>query len=259
MMLGFNLTLRQIFHPPPTFMKWTQFFTSAVGRKIVMALTGFFLISFLMVHVGLNSCIFNDLRFFNPADNGSMFNRAAYFMGNAIVVRLMELGLFAGFLLHIIQGYAIEIKNRTRRRKGYQVSLGSRGSTWMSRSMALLGTLIFIYLVVHIAQFWVPSRITNDLEEVTYNGKQMHNLFLKMYEVFQSPWVVILYLVGVFSLAFHLFHGFQSAFRSMGVHNKKYLAMLQIMGYGFTSIVCILFALMPISMYLNWVSPYVSS
>src|ERR1700712_4807426 len=130
-------------------MKWSQFFTSAVGRKIVMALTGLFLISFLLVHVGLNSCIFNDLKIFNPNDNGSMFNRAAHFMGNSIVIRLMEIGLFLGFIVHIIQGYAVKLKNRPRRKKGYQIGLGSRGSTWMSRSMAILGTLIFIYLVVH--------------------------------------------------------------------------------------------------------------
>lgn len=221
-----------------------------------MALTGLFLISFLIIHVGLNSCIFNDLSFFNPNDNGSMFNRAADFMGNSLVIRIMEFGLFAGFIIHIIQGYAVEVKNRSLRKKGYKVSLGSRGSTWMSRSMALLGTLIFLYLVIHVAQFWVPSRITNDLEKVTYNGREVHNLFLKMYEVFQQPWVVVLYLVGVISLGFHLLHGFHSAFRSMGVHNKKYLSLLKVFGYGFTAIVCLLFALMPVSMYLNWVSPY---
>jgi len=221
-----------------------------------MALTGLFLISFLLVHVGLNSCIFNDLSIFNPNDNGSMFNRAAHFMGNSLVIRIMEIGLFLGFIVHIVQGYAVEVKNRSRRRKGYQVALGSRGSTWMSRSMALLGTLIFIYLVIHVAQFWVPSRITG-LEEVSYDGgrTEVHNLFLRMYEVFQQPWVVILYLVGVASLAFHLLHGFHSAFRTMGVHNKKYLSLLKGLGYGFTVIVCVLFALMPLSMYLNWVSP----
>ena len=236
-------------------MKWSFFFSSAVGRKIVMALTGLFLISFLIVHVGLNSCIFNDLSFFDPADDGSMFNRAAYFMGNSLLIRIIEFGLFAGILLHAVQGYLVEAKNRSKRKKGYKVALGNRGSTWMSRSMALLGTLIFLYLVIHIAQFWVPSRITG-LEEVTYNGKQYHNLFLRMYEVFQQPWVVIFYLVGVTSLAFHLLHGFHSAFRSLGVHNKKYLAMLKVLGYGFTIIVCVLFALMPVSMYLDWVSPY---
>ena len=76
------------------------------------------LISFLIVHVGLNSCIFNDLPFFNPEDDGSMFNRAAYFMGNSIVVRILEIGLFAGFILHAIQGYVVEVKNRSMRKKG---------------------------------------------------------------------------------------------------------------------------------------------
>src|SRR4051794_34342374 len=118
-------------------MKWSQFFSSAVGRKLVMALTGLFLISFLLIHVGLNSCIFNDLSFFNPEDNGSMFNRAAFFMGNSLLIRIVEIGLFAGIILHIVQGYAVELKNRSRRKKGYAVALGNRGSTWMSRSMAL--------------------------------------------------------------------------------------------------------------------------
>jgi succinate dehydrogenase / fumarate reductase, cytochrome b subunit len=120
--------------------------------------------------------------------------------------------------------------------------------------MAVLGTLIFIYLVVHISQFWVPSRITG-LEEVEYNGKQYHNLFIRMFDVFQQEWVVGLYLIGVASLLFHLLHGFHAAFRSMGVHNKKYLGMLKGLGYGFSVIVCILFALMPIAMYLHWVHP----
>jgi len=236
-------------------MKWSQFFTSAVGRKIVMALSGLFLISFLLVHVGLNSCIFNDI--VNPEDDGSMFNRAAAFMGDSYVIRIIEIGLFAVFILHIIQGYAVEISNRKKRKQGYQVTLGNRGSTWMSRSMAILGTLVFLYLIVHIAQFWWPSRITGNLQEAEYlnNGKQYHNLFLKMYETFQEPWVVILYLVGVAALCFHLLHGFHAAFRSIGVHNKKYLSLLKGLGYGFSVIVCILFALMPISMYLHWIGP----
>lgn len=237
-------------------MKWSQFFTSVVGRKIVMALTGLFLISFLLVHVGLNSTIFNDLPIFNKNDNGSMFNRAAHFMGAALVIRIIEFGLFAGFILHIIQGYAIEIKNRKLRSTGYKMGLGNRGSKWYSRSMAILGTLIFLFLIMHVSHFWVPSRITHDLEPVTYNNVETHNLFLKMYQTFQQPLIVILYVLGVISLAYHLFHGFHSAFRTMGVHNKKYLALLKTLGYGFTVIVAILFALMPISMYFNWVSPY---
>ncbi len=225
-----------------------------------MALTGLFLISFLVIHVGLNSCIFNDLSFFNPEDNGSMFNRAAYFMGNSLVIRILEFGLFAGFILHIIQGYAVEIKNRKMRKLSYQVAMGNKGSKWYSRSMAIMGTLIFFYLIIHVSQFWVPSRITHTAEPVSYpelsGNREMHNMFLLMYDTFQQEWVVLLYLVGVLSLAFHLFHGFHSAFRSLGVHNRKYLKILEGFGYAFTIIVCVLFALMPLSMYFDWVSPY---
>jgi succinate dehydrogenase / fumarate reductase, cytochrome b subunit len=111
---------------------------------------------------------------------------------------------------------------------------------------------------MHISQFWIPSRVTGTLEEREYlnNGRQYHDLFLKMYQTFQSGLIVILYLIGVSALFFHLLHGFHAAFRSMGVHNKKYLGMLKGLGYGFSVIVCVLFALMPVSMYFQWVSPY---
>lgn len=237
-------------------MKWSHFFTSAVGRKIVMALTGIFLITFLLVHVGLNACVFADLEWLDPSDNGEMFNKAAHFMGSTIITRILEAVLFIGFIIHIIQGYVIEAKNRARRGQGYEVTLGSRGSTWMSRSMAILGTLIFMFLVLHISKFWWSSRVTHDLEPVEYgNGVEMHDLYLRMYEVFQSPVIVIIYVLSVLFLGFHLWHGFHSAFRSMGVHNKKYLSLLKGLGYGFTVIVCLLFALMPIGMFLQWMVP----
>ncbi|SHE58166.1 succinate dehydrogenase / fumarate reductase cytochrome b subunit [Cnuella takakiae] len=221
-----------------------------------MGLTGLFLIGFLVIHVGLNACIFADLPFLNPSDNGEMFNRAAHFMGSTIVTRILELVLFAGFILHIIQGYQLEIQNRKRRGTAYSVGLGNRGSKWYSRSMGLLGTLIFLFLIVHISAFWVPSRITHDLAPVAYgNGVEMHNLYLRMFEVFQSPLIVLLYLVACASLCFHLLHGFQSAFRTMGVHNKKYLTMLKSLGYGFAVVVSVLFALMPIAMHFQWIKP----
>lgn len=126
----------------------------------------------------------------------------------------------------------------------------------MSRSMAILGTLIFMFLILHISKFWWSSRITHDLRPVEYgNGVEVHDLYLRMYEVFQSPVIVIIYVLSVLFLGFHLWHGFHAAFRSMGVHNKKYLSLLKGLGYGFTVIVCLLFALMPISMFLHWVEP----
>jgi succinate dehydrogenase / fumarate reductase cytochrome b subunit len=211
-----------------------------------MALTGLFLISFLIIHVGLNACIWAN-------DNGSMFNRGAHFMGSTVVVRLIEVVLFIGFFIHIIQGWVLEAQNRSKRKQGYAVTLGNKGSKWYSRSMGLLGTLLFLFLVMHISHFWISSRITGDLPQVTYNGVEMHNLYSRIIEVFQSPVVVILYVLGCISLMYHLMHGFKSAFRTLGVHNYRYFSLIKATGYGFSIIVSIAFAMMPISVYLGWI------
>ena len=107
---------------------------------------------------------------------------------------------------------------------------------------------------MHISHFWVPSRVTENLPEVTYGYTETHNLYAKMLEVFQSPIVVILYVLGCLSLMYHLMHGFQSAFRSLGVHNIKYNKLLICVGRGFSIIVPLLFALMPLSFYFGWLS-----
>lgn len=220
-----------------------------------MGLTGLFLVSFLMVHVGINSCIFNDLAFIDSADDGEMFNRAAHFMGASVVVRILEIGLFIGFIIHIVQGYVLEAKNRARRSVGYRVKMGSEGSRWYRKSMGLLGTLLLLFLIMHISHFWVPSRITQDLPDKTYTpgGAEIHDLFSRMVEVFQSPLIVALYVLGCISLAWHLLHGFQSAFRTLGVHNPKYIILIKATGAAFSVVVPLLFALMPISVYFGWV------
>src|SRR5215212_1343231 len=218
------------------YMKWSAFFTSSVGKKFVMALTGLFLISFLVIHVGLNACIWAN-------DHGSMFNRAAHFMGATVVVRLLEVVLFIGFIIHIIQGWVLEVQNRSKRKQGYAVTLGNRGSKWYSRSMGLLGTLLFLFLVMHISHFWIPSRITGNLASVEYRQVEMHNLYQRMLEVFQSPIVVILYVLGCISLMYHLMHGFKSAFRTLGVHNSRYFSLIKAVGYGFSVIVPLAFAM----------------
>lgn len=226
-------------------MKWSEFFTSSVGKKFVMGLTGLFLISFLVVHVGINACIW-------AMDGGEMFNKAAHFMGSTVVIRILEIGLFVGFFLHIIQGLVLEFQNRKKRSVGYQVPMGNSGSKWYSRSMGLLGTIILIFLIIHWRQFWIPSRFL-DMPEVTYNGIAMHDLFSLMKETFTEPWVVILYVLACVSLAYHLLHGFQSAFRSLGVHNNRYLHLVQSIAVGFAIIVPLAFAMMPVSMYFEWV------
>jgi succinate dehydrogenase / fumarate reductase cytochrome b subunit len=227
-------------------MKWSEMFTSSVGKKLVMGLTGIFLILFLIVHVGLNACIW-------AFDGGVMFNKAAHFMGANWVPRILEVGLFLGFILHILQGFVLTFQNRSKRKQGYAVPMGNDGSKWYSRSMGILGTLLLLFLVMHLAHFWVPSRITGLNEMTLPNGEKLHDLFGEMVTVFQNQIVVALYLVGCLSLSWHLLHGFQSAFRTFGVSNGRYLKLLNCLGTSFAILVPLAFAMMPISIYLGWV------
>jgi succinate dehydrogenase / fumarate reductase, cytochrome b subunit len=221
-------------------MTWKQVFISSVGKKLVMGLTGIFLILFLIVHAGLNACIWAN-------DGGEMFLHAAHFMGGNWVPRILEIGLFVGFILHIYQGYLLTIENRKKRSVGYAVAY-SDGSKWYSRSMGLLGTLILLFLIMHMSHFWFPNRSNQGF----LLGPEI-NLYEKMKTEFSVLWVVIVYVIGCISLAYHLAHGFQSAFKTLGVHNKKYNKMLVSIGYGFSVIVSLVFAMMPISFYFKWI------
>jgi succinate dehydrogenase / fumarate reductase, cytochrome b subunit len=226
-------------------MKWSEFFTSAVGKKLVMGLTGLFLISFLVVHVGVNACIWAN-------DGGVMFNKAAHFMGATVVIRIMEVGLFIGIFLHIIQGYMLAASNQSKRKIGYAVPMGNKGSKWYSRSMGLLGTILLLFFILHWWHFWIPSRFTG-VVETSIDGKEVHDLYTLMKVTFTELWVVIIYVLACFSLFWHLLHGFQSAFRTIGLHNKRFITMVQTVGVGFSVIVPLAFAMMPVSMYLGWV------
>jgi succinate dehydrogenase / fumarate reductase cytochrome b subunit len=226
-------------------MKWSEFLTSSVGKKLVMALTGLFLISFLVVHVGINACIWAN-------DGGEMFNKAAHFMGAVVVIRILEVGLFAGIFIHIIQGYVLEFSNRSKRNTGYKVPMGSKGSAWYRKSMGLLGTILLLFFIIHWYHFWIPSRFTG-VEETFIDNKPVHDLYSLMKITFQELWVVIVYVFACFSLCWHLIHGFQSAFRTMGVSNHRYLVMIRSAGIAFAIIVSTAFAMMPVSMYLGWV------
>lgn len=235
-------------------MTFKQMFTSSVGKKLIMGFTGIFLILFLIVHAGLNACIWASY-FIDEAIPGITFNKAAHFMGSNALPRILEIGLFVGIFLHILQGYLLTIENRSKRSVGYAVSY-SKGSKWYSRSMAILGTLLLMFLIMHIYHFWTPSRLggkfgIKGLESFEYNGTEYHNLYAAMQNIFTNIYVVVLYVLACGSLAYHLAHGFQSAFKTIGVHNRRYHALISSIGYGFAIIVPLVFALMPISFYFN--------
>ena len=220
--------------------------TSSVGKKLVMGFTGIFLILFLVVHAGLNACIWAN-------DGGEMFNKAAHFMGSNLVPRILEIGLFGGIFLHIIQGYLLTLDNRSKRAIGYDVDY-SKGSKWYSRSMAILGTILLLFFILHWKHFWVPSRFTGIPEAKFYNGLEVHDVFALMKDTFSEAWVVIAYVISCGALGYHLAHGFQSAFKTIGVHNRRYHSMLSAAGLAFSIVIPGLFALMPLSFYFGWIN-----
>ena len=222
-------------------MTWKSFFSSSIGKKFSMGLTGLFLITFLIVHAGVNSCIFLN-------DNGETFNTAAHFMSHNWVVRIMELGLFAGLFLHIIQGLILWKQNTVARPVKYAVSHAEQNSKWYSRSMGLLGTLLLFFLIIHISKFFVSTKIA-----LYGEGDAEHNLYNEMKEEFSKWWIVVIYLLGVSSLFWHLRHGFQSAFQTLGINHKRYTPIIKSAGVAYTIIICLLFALMPIAFYFNWI------
>lgn len=208
-----------------------------------MAITGLFLISFLVIHCFLNAFIF-----FN--DGGLMFNTGAAFMAHNWIIRTMEIVLFVGFIIHIIDSLILTLENRKARPISYAVHNGQANSKWYRRSMGLLGTIILIFLIVHLGHFWVKSRFTGLPGEDT-NGNE--NLYAVMQVVFQQTWVVILYVLAMVSLSYHLLHGFWSAFQTLGINHRKYTPLIENIGTAFSIIIPLVFALMPIAMYTGWV------
>jgi succinate dehydrogenase / fumarate reductase cytochrome b subunit len=220
-------------------MSNSELFTSSIAKKYVMALTGLFLISFLVIHVTINSLIFVN-------DGGETFNAAAGFMAHNIIIRILEVGLFFGLVLHMVQSLILTIQNNKARPVKYAVPPSNDSSKWYSRSMGILGSLLLIFLVVHMANFWVPTK------QAVFAGEE-HNSFEAMKTVFAEWYFVAIYLLGVGALAYHLMHGFQSAFQSLGLNHKKYTPMIKAVGFWFSIIVPALFAAMPLAIHLGFI------
>ncbi|HCF64577.1 MAG TPA: succinate dehydrogenase cytochrome b subunit [Ferruginibacter sp.] len=220
-------------------MTWKQFFSASIGKKFTVALTGIFLILFLIVHAGVNSAIFV---------GREDFNNIAHFMSHNYIVRILEIGLFVGIFLHIIQALIVWRQNAAARPVGYHMSKANKNSTWYSRSMGLLGTLILLFLIMHMSHFFVGTKVALYLED-----DAPHDLYEKMREVFSNGYIVIIYLVSLVALFWHLMHGFQSAFQTLGLNHKRFTPMIKAIGTGYTIIITLLFASMPLAFYFKWI------
>jgi succinate dehydrogenase / fumarate reductase cytochrome b subunit len=220
-------------------MTWKQLFTSSLGKKYLMGLTGFFLIIYLIVHAAINAMIFYN-------DGGVSFDAAASFMLHNWFIRFLEIGLFAVFILHIIQGLLLWQQNRAARKIKYHVQKYPREIKWYSRYMGWLGTFVLLFIVMHLAQFWATTK-----NELYFNGPEV-NLYEKMREVFTNPVWFTLYMIGLASLLFHLLQGFQSAFQTFGINNRRWIGIIKGIGVFYSIVICLLFASMPLAFMVGW-------
>ena len=217
---------------------------SSLIKKYWMALTGLFLCIFLLGHVTGNLQLFIQ-------DGGLQFNEYAKFMTTNPMVKILSYLTYFSILFHAIDGILLTIENRSARPIGYAKNHASTNSTWASRNMAILGSIILIFIIMHMSNFWAKMHFTQMPLDV--NGNK--DLYLIVCQFFRDPQTglacVLLYTAAMVGLSFHLQHGFQSGFQSLGVRHPQYTSLIKKLGYLISIVVPIAFAAMPIYIYLT--------
>lgn len=221
-------------------MKWLiTFFGSSIGKKLLMSLTGLFLILFLIVHLIGNLQLLKD-------DGGMSFNVYARFMTTNPLIKTIGYGNYFFILLHAFIGLSLAIYNKTAKGQKYAVN-NSNKTTWASKNMALLGTLILAFIFIHMGDFWLKMKL-GQLPMVTYPGVEgeMKDLYFRVSEAFKNPLLVGTYVIGMIILSYHLLHGFQSAFQTLGINHHKYTPAIKAIGVAYAIVIPLGFAIIPI-------------
>lgn len=206
-----------------------------------MALTGLFLVLFLMGHLAGN------LQLFMGEAGREQFNAYAHFMTSNPAVKLLSYVTYLSILLHVVYSIILTMKNKKARSVSYAVTAGNSNSHWSSRNMGLLGFFTLLFIIVHLRSFWFEMH-WGVLPMDADGNKDLYEI---VYVAFQQWWYVLLYVICMALLAFHLSHGFQSAFQTLGLGQKKYSSLIKKVGMAFSIAVPLLFALMPIFIFFQ--------
>jgi succinate dehydrogenase / fumarate reductase, cytochrome b subunit len=220
-----------------------NFFTSSIGKKIIMAVLGLFLILFLLVHLGINLLLI-------ILENRDAFNIAAHFMATNVVVKVFEILLFGSFIAHIIYGIIVQLYNWFSRPVGYKKTFNSQTS-FFSKYMIHTAVIILVFLVIHLLDFYLKAKFFHGGTEVIINGKVYEDLGLLVIKKFHIPGVVIFYIGCFLFLGFHLLHGFQSAFQTLGINHKTYTPVIKALGVIYTIVVVTGFTIIPIMIFFT--------
>lgn len=215
----------------------SNFFTSSLGKKLIMSLAGLFLCVFLVVHLGINLLLLS-------SDEGEAFRIGVEFMTTNILIKIMEIFLFGGFLLHIIYGVILQIKNWMARPSRYAVSNNSQTS-FFSKYMIHTGVIIFIFLAIHMANFYFVKLGWTSAPAGGNAVEDNHDFYNMAINLFSTPGYSIFYIICMVFLSFHLMHAFQSAFQTMGVNHSKYSPIINWIGNIYAVVIPAGFAFIP--------------
>lgn len=207
-----------------------------------MAFAGLFLITFLFVHLGINLLLL--------LPDSDWFNLAAHFMGTNIVIKVFEVVLFGGFIIHIIYGLIVQIQNWLARPTRYKVEGWSHKSPF-SKFMIHTAILIFIFLAIHLSDFYLKAKVFGDIGSVDIEGKEIHDMAALVLAKFHFPVYVFGYIIMMVFLGFHLHHGFQSAFQTLGISHTKYTPIIEFLSLVVSVILSLGFIIIPLIIYFG--------
>lgn len=219
---------------------------SSIGRKVIMALTGFFLMFFLLQHLSINMM---------SVVSADLFNQVSHFMGtNPVVQGLLQPILIFAVVFHFVWGMYLEYQNNQAREVKYAVYKGSANASWMSRNMIISGLVVLAFLALHFYDFWIPEinvkYVQGDMSGLL-EGTQEYRYYEELVHKFAGqPIRVGLYIVSFVMLSLHLLHGFQSSFQSVGVNNK-YTPLIKKLGNIFAIAVPLGFVVVALFHFFN--------
>jgi len=199
-----------------------------------MALAGLFLVTFLGVHLGINLLLLNN-------DGGEAFTAAASFMGTNSLIKVFEIVLFGGFLLHIVLGMMVSGQNKAARPSAYAVSNHSATAPF-SKYMLHTGIIVFLFLLLHFFDFYFikiglvapPAGIAS------------HDFYSRTLLLFSTPWYSFLYIVCFVALGIHLNHAIQSAVQTLGLNHSKYMDAVKVIGSVYSLLITVGFSIVPL-------------
>ncbi len=210
-------------------MGWfSRFYSSSIGKKFIVAFTGTLLMIFLISHLIGNLNLFFGEKAFN--------NYVAALESLKPIVRVIEVILTAIFVYHIFYGFMLWLENKKARPQQYKISGRSKNTDIFSRTTIQTGSIIFIFLIIHLQTFWYPNN---------FSGGEV-NLYNIVTGWFANWIYSVFYVIAMILLGFHLNHGFQSAFQTFGWNHKKYFPLIQKLGTIYAIIMAVGFASIPI-------------